>query len=55
MTGVANTCWISLQVNGMSPDGGGRQLRWVTAATTQKAWASMASVTHQYPERQGRS
>jgi hypothetical protein len=37
------------------PAGGGRQLRSVTAATTRKAWASMARVTHRYQERQRRT
>jgi hypothetical protein len=37
------------------PAGGGRQLRSVTAATTRKARASMARVTHRYQERQRRT
>src|SRR5512133_1219721 len=42
MTKAANRRWISLQVIGISPDGGGCRVWSVRAATTRKAWASMA-------------
>ena len=44
-TSVANRCWISLQVNGMRPNGGGWRACWVAAATTKNADASRAKVT----------
>ena len=44
-TSVANRCWISLQVNGMRPNGGGWRACWVAAATTKNAYASMARVS----------
>jgi hypothetical protein len=34
-----------------SPDGESRQRRSFTAATTSKAWVSMARVTHRHQER----
>jgi hypothetical protein len=49
---VANRCWSSLQVNGMSPNGAGWRACSTRAATTRKAYASMARVTHRYQERQ---
>src|SRR5215218_11173564 len=48
-TRAANRCWIWLQVNGMSPNGGGWRVCSVTAATTKNAYASMARVTHPIP------
>ncbi len=41
-----------LDLVAVSPDGGGWQACSVTAATTRKAWATMARVTQRYQERQ---
>jgi hypothetical protein len=42
-------------VSGISSGGGGWRMRWRRAATTRKAWASMARVTQRYQQRQRRT